>query len=129
MVDPKIFVKSDDFLDAAFDKVVGFVDAKVAVYDHDIVSVRLFHLSGPILLVEIFLAFRIQQIYQDVLLINVFLDDAKMKIIEGAGLAGQVKDLGGKKAVQVPLGEKEQKELFISKDIYQPIHQELLELD
>jgi hypothetical protein len=44
-------------------------------------------------------------------LINVFLDDAKMKIIEGAGLAGQVKDLGGKKAVQVPLGEKEQKKL------------------
>jgi len=44
-------------------------------------------------------------------LINVFLDDAKMKIIEGAGLAGQVKDLGGKKAIQVPLGEKEQKKL------------------
>ena len=44
-------------------------------------------------------------------LINVFLDDAKMKVIEGAGLAGQVKDLGGKKAIQVPLGEKEQKKL------------------
>ncbi|HSO61588.1 MAG TPA: hypothetical protein VLR50_11190 [Desulfobacterales bacterium] len=44
-------------------------------------------------------------------LINVFLDDAKMKTIEGAGLAGQVKDLGGKKAIQVPLGEKEQKKL------------------
>jgi len=44
-------------------------------------------------------------------LITVFLDDAKMKIIEGAGLAGQVKDLGGKKAIQVPLGEKEQKKL------------------
>ena len=44
-------------------------------------------------------------------LINVFLDDAKMKTIEAAGLAGQVKDLGGKKAIQVPLGEKEQKKL------------------
>ena len=44
-------------------------------------------------------------------LITVFLDDAKMKIIEGAGLGGQVKDLGGKKAIQVPLGEKEQKKL------------------
>jgi len=44
-------------------------------------------------------------------LINVFLDDAKMKTIEGAGLAGKVKDLGGKKAIQVPLGEKEQKKL------------------
>jgi hypothetical protein len=44
-------------------------------------------------------------------LINLFLDDAKMKIIEGAGLAGQVKDIGGKKAVQVPVNEKEQKKL------------------
>lgn len=44
-------------------------------------------------------------------LINVFLDDAKMKALEAAGLAGQVKDLGGKKAIQVPLGEKEQKKL------------------
>lgn len=44
-------------------------------------------------------------------LINVFLDDAKMKTLEAAGLAGQVKDLGGKKAIQVPLGEKEQKKL------------------
>jgi hypothetical protein len=44
-------------------------------------------------------------------LINVFLDDAKMKIIEGAGLAGQVKDIGGKKAIQVPVSDKEQKKL------------------
>ncbi|MGE5256006.1 MAG: DUF6955 family protein [Hyphomicrobiales bacterium] len=44
-------------------------------------------------------------------LINVFLDDAKMKIIEGAGLAAQVKDIGGKKAIQVPVNEKEQKKL------------------
>ncbi len=44
-------------------------------------------------------------------LINVFLDDAKMKTLEAAGLAGQVKDVGGKKAIQVPLGEKEQKKL------------------
>jgi len=44
-------------------------------------------------------------------LINVFLDDAKIKIIEGAGLAGQVKDIGGKKAIQVPVSDKEQKKL------------------
>jgi hypothetical protein len=44
-------------------------------------------------------------------LINVFLDDAKMKIIEGAGLAGQVKDIDGKKAIQVPVSDKEQKKL------------------
>ena len=44
-------------------------------------------------------------------LINVFLDDAKMKTIEGAGLAGQVKDIDGKKAIQVPVSEKEQKKL------------------
>jgi hypothetical protein len=44
-------------------------------------------------------------------LINVFLDDAKMKTIEGAGLAGHVKDIAGKKAIQVPVNEKEQKKL------------------
>jgi len=44
-------------------------------------------------------------------LINVFLDDAKMKTIEGAGLAGQVKDIAGRKAIQVPVSEKEQKKL------------------
>jgi hypothetical protein len=44
-------------------------------------------------------------------LINVFLDDAKMKALEAAGLSGQAKELGGKKAIQVPLGEKEQKKL------------------
>jgi hypothetical protein len=44
-------------------------------------------------------------------LINVFLDDAKAKIIEGAGLSGHVKDVGGKKAIQVPVSEKEQKKL------------------
>jgi hypothetical protein len=44
-------------------------------------------------------------------MINVFLDDAKMKTIEAAGLAGQVKDIAGKKAIQVPVSEKEQKKL------------------
>jgi len=43
--------------------------------------------------------------------INVFLDDAKMKIIEGAGLGAQVKEVEGKKAIQVPVSEKEQKKL------------------
>jgi len=44
-------------------------------------------------------------------LINVFLDDEKMKKIEAAGLAGKVIDLGGKKAVQVEMSAKEQKKL------------------
>ncbi len=44
-------------------------------------------------------------------LINVFLDDAKMKVIEGAGLAGQVKEINGQKAVQVPVSDKEQKKI------------------
>ncbi len=44
-------------------------------------------------------------------LINLFLDDKKMQVIEGAGLAGQVKDIGGKKVIQVKVSEKEQKKL------------------
>ena len=44
-------------------------------------------------------------------LINVFLDDEKMKKIEAAGLADKVIDLGGKKAVQVEMSAKEQKKL------------------
>jgi hypothetical protein len=43
--------------------------------------------------------------------INVFVDDKKMQVLESAGLAGQVKDIGGKKGVQVPMSEKEQKKL------------------
>jgi len=44
-------------------------------------------------------------------LINLFLDDKKMQVIEGAGLSGQVKEIGGKKAIQVKVSEKEQKKL------------------
>lgn len=44
-------------------------------------------------------------------LINVFLDDEKMKKIEAAGLGGKVINLGGKKAVQVEMSAKEQKKL------------------
>ncbi|MBI5551725.1 MAG: hypothetical protein HY911_09465 [Desulfobacterales bacterium] len=44
-------------------------------------------------------------------LINVFLDDEKMKKIEAAGLADKVVNLGGKKAVQVEMSAKEQKKL------------------
>jgi hypothetical protein len=45
-------------------------------------------------------------------LINIFMDDQKMKTIDGAGLAGQVKDIGGKKGVQVPVSDKEYKKLI-----------------
>jgi len=43
--------------------------------------------------------------------INVFLDDEKLKKIKDAGLADQVKEIEGKKAVQVEVGQKEQKKL------------------
>lgn len=41
--------------------------------------------------------------------INVFLDDEKLKKIEEAGLADQVQEIDGKKAVQVGVNKKEQK--------------------
>jgi hypothetical protein len=43
--------------------------------------------------------------------INVFLDDAKLKQIEDAGLADQIQEIDGKKAVQVGVNKKEQKKL------------------
>ncbi len=43
--------------------------------------------------------------------INLFLDDDKLKKIEGAGLADEIVTLDGKKAVQVPMSAKEQKKL------------------
>ena len=43
--------------------------------------------------------------------INVFLDDEKLKKIEDAGLADQVQEIDGKKAVQVGVNKKEQKKL------------------
>ena len=44
--------------------------------------------------------------------INIFLDDEKTKKIDAAGLAGQIVDIGGKKAVQVPMTAKDQKKLI-----------------
>ena len=43
--------------------------------------------------------------------INVFFDDAKLKQIEDAGLADQIQEIDGKKAVQVGVNKKEQKKL------------------
>ena len=43
--------------------------------------------------------------------INVFLDDAKLKSIETAGLTDKIADINGKKAVQVEMTKKEQKKL------------------
>ena len=43
--------------------------------------------------------------------INIFLDDEKLKKIEGAGLSGEVKEIDGKKAIQVEVTKKEQKKL------------------
>jgi hypothetical protein len=43
--------------------------------------------------------------------ITIFLDAEKMKKVEDAGLAGEVREIGGKKAIQVGLTDKEQKKL------------------
>jgi hypothetical protein len=43
--------------------------------------------------------------------ITIFLDDEKQKQIEEAGLSGEIKEIDGKKAVQVELSKKEQKKL------------------
>ena len=43
--------------------------------------------------------------------INIFLNDEKQQKIEGAGLASHIKDINGKKAVQVDVSAKEQKKL------------------
>jgi uncharacterized protein DUF6955 len=44
--------------------------------------------------------------------INVFLDDDKHKKIEDAGLAGQVQEIDGKKAIQVGMTKKDKKKLL-----------------
>ena len=43
--------------------------------------------------------------------VNIFLDDEKMKKLEAVGLVGQVKEMDGKKAVQVGMGKMDQKKL------------------
>ena len=43
--------------------------------------------------------------------INIFLDDEKLKKIEGAGLSGEIKEIDGKKAIQVEVSKKEKKKL------------------
>ncbi len=44
--------------------------------------------------------------------INVFLDDEKLKAIEAAGLSGEIKEIDGKKAIQVDVSKKEKKKLL-----------------
>ncbi len=43
--------------------------------------------------------------------INISLDDEKLKKIEAAGLSGEVKEIDGKKAIQVEVSKKEKKKL------------------
>jgi hypothetical protein len=43
--------------------------------------------------------------------ININLDDEKLKGLEGVGLADKVVTIDGKKAIQVEMGQKEQKKL------------------
>ena len=44
--------------------------------------------------------------------INIFLDDEKLEKLEGAGLSGEVKEIDGKKALQVEVTKKEKKKLL-----------------
>jgi hypothetical protein len=43
--------------------------------------------------------------------INVFMDDEKLKKIEAVGLADQVQEIDGKKAIQVEMTKKDKKKL------------------
>ncbi|MFH1623767.1 MAG: hypothetical protein ABID54_01245 [Pseudomonadota bacterium] len=43
--------------------------------------------------------------------INIFLDEGKSKRIENAGLTNQIKEIGGKKAIQIGVTQKEHKKL------------------
>ncbi|MBU4387804.1 hypothetical protein KJ644_05080 [Candidatus Dependentiae bacterium] len=43
--------------------------------------------------------------------INLFLDDEKIKKLEGVGLSGEIQEINGKKAVRVGVTGKEQKKL------------------
>ncbi len=43
--------------------------------------------------------------------INVFMDDEKLKKMEAAGLADQVQEIDGKKAIQVGMTKKDKKKL------------------
>jgi len=43
--------------------------------------------------------------------INIFLDEEKIKRLEGAGLANRVQEIGGKKAVQVGMDKMDHKKL------------------
>lgn len=44
--------------------------------------------------------------------VNIFLDDEKLKKIEDTELADQIKEIDGKKAIQVEINRKEQKKLI-----------------
>ncbi|MBA3038002.1 MAG: hypothetical protein FP814_16125 [Desulfobacterium sp.] len=44
--------------------------------------------------------------------INIILDDEKLKKVEAAELADQIKEIDGKKAIQVPFTDKEHKKLI-----------------
>jgi hypothetical protein len=44
--------------------------------------------------------------------INIFMNDEKQKKLDAAGLSDQIKEVGGKKAIQVEVSAKEQKKLI-----------------
>jgi hypothetical protein len=44
--------------------------------------------------------------------INVLVDDQKLQVLKDAGLEGNIKEIGGKKAIQVGMSAKDQKKLL-----------------
>jgi len=44
--------------------------------------------------------------------INVFIDDQKLQVLKAAGLESDIKDIGGKRAIQVGMSAKDQKKLL-----------------
>ena len=58
-----------------------------------------------------YLKFKKKEVLMADFYINVFLDDAKLKQIEDAGLADQITEIDGKKAIQVEMTKKDKKKL------------------
>ena len=59
-----------------------------------------------------YLKFKKKEVNMADFYINVFLDDAKLKQVEEAGVADQVTEIDGKKAIQVGMTKKDKKKLL-----------------
>jgi hypothetical protein len=59
-----------------------------------------------------YLKFKKKEVLMADFYINVFLDDAKLKQVEDAGIADQITEIDGKKAIQVGMTKKDKKKLL-----------------